>query len=55
MVLGDGLIFYENVPLEVFNISSENTQNKKQHGIKMTYKEKKRVKLQLFETQFKFL
>ena len=29
-------IFQENVPIETFNISFESTQNKQQHGTKIT-------------------
>ena len=29
-------IFYENVPIETFNISIESTQNQQQYGTKIT-------------------
>ena len=34
-------IFYENVPVETFNILFESTQNKQQYGTNITYKEGK--------------
>ena len=34
-----GCIFYENVPIETFNISFESTHNKQQYGTKITAQE----------------
>ena len=41
-------IFQEDVPVEIFNISFECTQNKQQYGTKITCIEVRRKKLWLF-------